>query len=174
MQLNAHTEGGSGGPGSPIPESRQRCSKRNTILYNKNMYSKVYIWAACEIFVDVFLLLTVIIFWDKPQFSLKRFLHRPPITVYISFLTPQRPHWCHQLPTTEQNWEETCLCVCLFFFFTHMASIRMRNVITNESVSERVECHSWHGIWLGISLLGLARCLCALMWLSTSPLRSHY
>lgn len=64
--------------------------------------------------------------------------------------------------------------VCLLSLFTHTASIRMRNVITNESVSESAECHSWHGIWLGISLPGLARCLRALMWLSTSPLRSHY
>lgn len=74
---------------------------------------------------------------------------------------------------TDRTWEGTCLPVC-FHSFTHMASIRMRNVITNESVSERAECHSWHGIWLGISLPRLARCLRALMWLSTSPLRSHY
>lgn len=73
----------------------------------------------------------------------------------------------------DRNWEETRLSV-RFLSFTHTPSIRMRNVITNESVSERAECHSWRGIWLGISLPGLARCLCVLMWLSTSPLRSHY
>lgn len=48
---------------------------------------------------------------------------------------------------TDRTWEGTCLPVC-FLSFTHMASIRMRNVITNESVRESgVPQLAWHLAW---------------------------